>query len=150
MNTKLLSAEPQLFSGDVRSDERGSVRFINTFNFEGVKRFYHVRNATTKVIRAFHGHMKEAKYVYVVRGQIMLAFVKLTDAHTPSPSQKVHTVVLSEDTPSIQYIPPGYANGFKVLKEDSDVIFFSTSTLEESKQDDFRFDPTYWGKEVWE
>lgn len=150
MNTKPLSSKPQLLEGEARSDERGSVRFINSFNFAGIKRFYHVRNATTKVIRAFHGHIKEAKYVYVVRGKILLAFVKLTNAHNPSPKEKVQLVTLSDDKPSIQYIPPGYANGFKVLKEHSDVIFFSTSTLEESKQDDFRFDPYYWGKEVWD
>lgn len=130
-------------------DGRGSVRFVNDFSFQGVKRFYHVRNADPQVIRAFHGHMKEAKYVYVVRGAIMLAFVPLTNKRSPSRAETVTRVFLSDAQPAIQYIPPGFANGFKALKKNTDVLFFSTSTLEESKADDYRFDPDYWGKDVW-
>lgn len=143
-----MKKEPKLFVGDKRSDHRGSVAFVNDFDFKGVKRFYHVCNQSPKIIRGFHGHMKEAKYVYVSRGRALLAFVKLTDSSNPSQMEPVTRVILSADTPAIQYIPPGYANGVRVLTKETDVIFFSTLALAEAKDDDFRFPADYFGK-VW-
>lgn len=140
--------EPILFVGDKRSDERGSVAFVNEFNFKGVKRYYHVRNQSPKIIRGFHGHFKEAKYVYVSRGRALLAFVRLTDPKHPSKSEPVTRVMLSEETPAIQYIPPGYANGVRVFTKDTDVLFFSTLDLNDSMKDDFRFPADYFG-DVW-
>ncbi|MFW9896171.1 MAG: NAD-dependent epimerase/dehydratase family protein, partial [Candidatus Thorarchaeota archaeon] len=57
--------ELQLIKGGIAIDDRGSVSFANDFNFYGIKRFYQVQNFKTSTIRAFHGHSKEAKYVYV-------------------------------------------------------------------------------------
>ena len=37
-----------------------------------------------------------------------------------------------------------FANGFKTLTPDAKLMFFSTSTLEESQGDDIRFDAYYW------
>jgi len=51
---------------------------------------------------------------------------------------------LSDKDPGILYVPPGYAHGYKTLTSDTKVFFFSTSTLEDSVHDDFRFDPYYW------
>jgi len=136
-------------AGNLKKDNRGTVRFVNKFNFDGVKRFYQVENANTKITRAFHGHMKEAKYVYVVSGSIMLCAVYLDSVTKPNPNNKVEKVFLSADRPQIVYIPPAYANGFKALQENTKVIFFSTSTLDESIKDDYRFDHNYWGEDIW-
>ena len=68
-----------LLDGNVAVDDRGCLRFINEFNFEGVKRFYQVENFNTHTIRAFHGHMKEGKYVYVVSGSAIVCAVKMSD-----------------------------------------------------------------------
>jgi len=46
---------------------------------------------------------------------------------------------LSEEDPQILFVPPGYANGFKILVPDTKILFFSTATLADSKNDDFRF-----------
>ena len=140
---------PSIINGKLRSDERGVVKFINDFNFEGIKRFYLIENANTKIIRAFHGHMKEAKYVYVVSGSILLCTVFLDDSKNPSRENKIEKFILKADLTQMLYIPPSYANGFRVLEENVKVIFFSTSTLEESLKDDFRFPPDYWGSKVW-
>jgi dTDP-4-dehydrorhamnose 3,5-epimerase len=50
--------------------------------------------------------------------------------------------------PSVLWIPPGHANGFKSLAPGTKVMFFSTSTLEESRGDDVRWDPHEFG-DVW-
>lgn len=138
-----------LVQGGRLRDQRGSVRFVNDFHFEGVKRFYQVENSNTSVVRAFHGHMKESKYVYVVKGDILFCAVKLSDARHPSKEAVVERFRLSAHKPQVLYIPQGYANGFRSLTKEASVIFFSTSSLEESKADDYRFDPHYWGSDIW-
>ncbi len=143
-----LMQEVKIFSGGISRDERGNVRFVNDFHFKKVKRFYQVENSNTSVVRAFHGHMKESKYVYVVKGDVLFCVVKLSDTRHPSKEAIVKRFRLSAREPQVLYVPPGYANGFRSLTKGASVIFFSTSSLEESKADDYRFDPYYWG-DVW-
>ena len=140
----------RLIPGGVAVDDRGCLAFANDFNFYGVKRFYQVQNFSTSTIRAFHGHLKEAKYVFVAKGSAIVATVELDDIKAPSKNQKVNRFILSDKKPQVLFIPPNYANGFRPLEEDTRILFFSTSSLEESKGDDYRFPVDYWGKEVWE
>ncbi|MFW9818371.1 MAG: NAD-dependent epimerase/dehydratase family protein, partial [Candidatus Thorarchaeota archaeon] len=67
--------ELNLIKGGVSVDDRGSLNFANDFNFYGVKRFYQVQNFNLSTIRAFHGHLNEAKYVYVSKGSAIVAAV---------------------------------------------------------------------------
>jgi len=124
MNSKLLN-------GAIFIDNRGTLRFVNDFNFEGIKRFYQVENHERGFIRAWHGHKKEAKYVYVVKGSIWIGVIDLN-------THDVEKFVLSDKSPKILYIPPENYNGFQTLEENTIILFFSTSTLEESKVDDIR------------
>ncbi len=136
--------------GGLAVDDRGLLRFVNGFDISKVKRFYQVENFSLDMVRAFHGHMKEGKYVYVTSGSILLCVVKMTDKVKPSIKEPVERIILSARNPQIVFIPAGHANGFKSLEENTNVIFFSTSTLDESKGDDYRFPFDYWGKGVWE
>ena len=97
-----------------------------------------------------HGHLHEGKYVYVVKGSAIIIAVELDNIKTPSKNAKLHRFVLSDKKPQIIFIPPKYAHGFRPLEKDTRLIFFSTSTLEESKDDDYRFPADYWGKSIWE
>jgi len=126
--------------GAVFADDRGYLRFVNDFSFEKVKRFYQVENHSKGYIRAWHGHQKEAKYVYVSKGSILFGAVNLQ-------TEEVAKYTLSSHTPSVLYVPPGFANGFKTLEENTIVIFFSTSTLDESKNDDTRYEWDKW--DIW-
>ena len=63
--------EPKIISGGLAVDDRGVVSFINDFNFSNVKRFYQVENHRQGFIRAWHGHKKEGKYVYVCQGSAL-------------------------------------------------------------------------------
>lgn len=136
--------EVKHIKGGVAFDDRGSVSFVNDFNFPDVKRFYLVKNHNTGFIRAWHGHKKEAKYVFVSSGSILLAAVKIDNWQQPSKDAALQKFILTGNSPSVLYIPPGYANGFRTLTADAQVMFFSTSTLEESKDDDIRFRHDYW------
>lgn len=141
---------PKFIEGGVAVDDRGMLSFVNQFDFNGVKRFYMVENFSTHTIRAFHGHMKEAKFALVVSGSAIVAAVAMDDIKNPNKTNQVHRFVLSAKKPGALYIPSGYANGFKPLENGTKIIFFSTATLEESKGDDYRFSSDYWGKEIWE
>ena len=93
--------------GGVYADDRGFLRFVNDFDFSNVKRFYQVENHKKGFIRAWHGHHKEAKYVYVAKGTALVGAVNME-------TEEVNKFTISSQSPSILYIPPGYANGFKI------------------------------------
>jgi len=140
---------PRTINGGIAVDDRGSIRFINDFNFAtaGIKRFYHVENHKQGFIRAWHGHLKESKYVYVAKGSAIVAAVKMPEENEQAITAYVVKVVLSDKSPKIMYIPAGYANGWMNLEDDTIIQFFSTSTLEESKGDDIRFPYDRWN--IW-
>lgn len=137
-------AEPSLLRGAIAVDDRGEVGFVNDFDFAGVRRFYTVRNHRSGFVRAWHGHRREGKYVLAASGSALVCAVQIDDWQTPSRDTVVHRYVLSERTPAILFIPPGYANGFMSLSDDAKLMFFSTASLADSKDDDVRFDARYW------
>jgi dTDP-4-dehydrorhamnose 3,5-epimerase len=125
-------------------DDRGSLSFINDLDLSIFRRFYIVENHAQGFVRAWHGHKKEAKAVVVVAGAALVAAVKIDNWEKPSKDLDVQRVVLSAEKPGALLIPAGYANGFMTLTEGAKVMFLSTSTLDESAGDDFRFDANYW------
>ncbi len=140
-----LPSEPRLIEGGLAADDRGEVSFVNGFSVEGVKRFYMVSNHRQGFIRAWHAHRHEAKYVLPVQGAAIVAAVPVQgDWAAPDKDAKVHRYVLSAHKPAILYIPPSHANGFMSLTTDLKLMFFSTSTLDQSKDDDVRYDARYW------
>ncbi len=140
--------KPTMIPGGIAVDDRGSVSFVNEFNFNGVKRFYMVANHKSGFVRAWHGHKREGKYVTVVKGAALLGAVKIDDWTNPSQDAQPEKYVLAAGKPGILYIPPGYANGFMSLTKATQVIFYSTATVEESKGDDYRFNARHW--DIWE
>ena len=129
------------YNGGLAVDDRGQLSFVNDFDFKDVKRFYMVENHEQGFIRAWHGHKKEGKYVYVPSGAILIGAVNLE-------TEEVERFVLSSSKPQVLFIPPGYANGFMNLQNNTKVIFFSTSTLEDSMGDDIRFEWDKWN--IWD
>jgi dTDP-4-dehydrorhamnose 3,5-epimerase-like enzyme len=141
-----MEAEVKLFKGGLAVDDRGALSFVNDFNFEGVKRFYMVENHRSGFIRAWHGHQREGKYIFVVSGSAIIGAVPLPTQ--PNEILVPYKFVLSAKSPAILWVPPMHANGFKSLEENTKILFFSTSTLEESKNDDMRFPYNQWN--IWE
>ena len=136
-----------MLSGGIAVDDRGEVGFVNDFDFARVKRFYTVSNHRQGFIRAWHGHKREAKYVMVVCGAALVGAVPVTDWDQPDRSAPISRHILTARKPSVLYIPAGWCNGFMSLTADAKLVFFSTSTLDESRGDDIRFDARYW--DIW-
>jgi dTDP-4-dehydrorhamnose 3,5-epimerase len=139
--------EPVMMAGGLAVDDRGEVGFVNGFDFAGVQRFYTVRNHRSGFVRAWHAHRREAKFVTAVSGAALVGAVRIDDWEAPSKDVPVVRHVLAAAQPRVLFIPAGYANGFMSLTEDTRLIFFSTSTLDESKGDDIRYDARYW--DIW-
>jgi dTDP-4-dehydrorhamnose 3,5-epimerase-like enzyme len=139
--------QTHFFDGGLAVDDRGETVFVNEFDFEGVKRFYMVSNHRAGFIRAWHAHRKEAKYVMAVQGAAIIGAVKIDNWERPSRDLPVERYVISSKKPQVLFIPPGYANGFMSLTSNLKLIFFSTSSLEESTGDDIRYDARYW--DIW-
>jgi dTDP-4-dehydrorhamnose 3,5-epimerase len=135
---------PELLRGGLSVDDRGEVGFVNEFAFEGVRRFYTVSNHAAGFVRAWHGHRHEGKYVHAVRGTALVCCVEIDSWEAPSRDLEVKRFVLAERQPSVLYIPAGHVNGFMTLTQDAKLIFFSTSTLAESLEDDLRLPARYW------
>lgn len=137
-------AEIKLIKGGLAADDRGEVGFVNDFRFEGVKRFYTLANHSKGFVRAWHGHKNESKYFYVTRGAALVCAVEIDKWEKPSKKLAVQRYTLSANSPAVLYIPKGFANGYMSLTDDCRIIVFSTSTLEESLKDDYRFNARYW------
>jgi dTDP-4-dehydrorhamnose 3,5-epimerase len=85
--------------------------------------------------------------VTAVSGAALVGAVAVDNWDTPSKSQPVVRHVIAAAQPRVLFIPAGYANGFMSLTDDTRLIFFSTSSLEESKGDDIRYDARHW--DIW-
>ena len=124
-----MSQALNILQGGKAVDDRGFVSFVNEFNFDDVKRFYQVVNHNNAFIRAWHGHISEAKYVYVPSGAAIVGAVKMSDEYllkinngervTDFSTMKAEMLIISSANPCVLYIPPGYFNGFMNLKENS-------------------------------
>lgn len=163
--------KPYIIKGGVAIDKRGRVTFCNGFDMSEVKRFYMLENHEVGYIRAWHGHLVEAKYVVCVSGVAVVGVAEIEKvgaslpfSSLPPPSDvyyfatsklrmlfaiKEPTAFTLHPNGDVLYIPPGYANGHKNLVANTRLLHFSTLTHEESLGDDYRFDAGVHGW-VWE
>jgi dTDP-4-dehydrorhamnose 3,5-epimerase-like enzyme len=132
---------PKLYKGDIFVDDRGTVGFNNDVDLTNVKRFYTVSNHTPGFIRAWHAHILEGKYFVMTSGSAIIGAVKLKtkDETIILDYGEQYSQALSATLPSVFYIPPGFANGIKLMTTDSTLMVLSTASLAESKVDDIRF-----------
>ena len=136
------------FNGGTSVDDRGRLVYINDLKLGKVKRFYVVSNHDLGTVRAWHGHWKEGKFIFVVSGAAMIGVVKISDWFQPG--RDPHKLVLSADVPHMIYVPPGCAQGAKSLEPGTKIMYFSTASLAESQDDDYRWPWDYWGADFWE
>jgi len=137
------SMDPIFFESNSSCDERGTVSFTNNLNLQKAVRTYKVENSQLKTVRAWHGHKVEEKWVNVEQGEFLVCVVKVDDFTSPSKNSEIQTYNMSPKD-GFLYIPPNFANGAMNLTEDNAIRYYSSSTLEESLNDDFRFESDYW------
>jgi dTDP-4-dehydrorhamnose 3,5-epimerase-like enzyme len=141
-----MTSTPHLIPGGLSVDTRGEVLFANGFDpsFAGIRRVYLTSNHGAGIVRAWHWHEREAKYVTAVSGSALVGAVEVPDWQHPDSDSAVDQFVLSVLKPAVLFIPPGYANGWMSLTSDCQLLWFSTATLDESRVDDVRFPARFW------
>ena len=135
--------EPKLFESKSNSDHRGKVSFTNDLDLNKVVRTYKVINKQVRTVRAWHGHKIEEKWISVEDGEFLVCAVKIKDFENPSKEQEVLKFNMTPDS-GILYIPKNYANGAMNLTANNAVRYFSSLPLEESIDDDYRFESDFW------
>ncbi len=135
---------PQIIQGGTHEDERGRLIFFNEFDMAGVRRFYVIEHTSVEIVRAWQGHKKEEKWFCVISGGFKVALVQPDDWEKPSVELKPEEYVLKAEDNRVLYIPGGWANGFKALSAGSKMMVFSSFTVDESSNDNFRFDKSMW------
>jgi dTDP-4-dehydrorhamnose 3,5-epimerase len=135
---------PYLINGDRHVDARGSVSFVNGFDFQGVDRFYWVQAGQAHVPRGWVGHRREHKWFSVIRGEILLAVVRPDQWPCPSRDLDVARHALSAENPHVLHVPPGHATGSVALHADAILMIFSSGKIADAPSDDFRFPVDYW------
>jgi len=133
-----------ILSGGVSIDDRGEILYFNSVNLKKIKRFYVMNNHKYHFIRAWHAHKKESKIITVLDGTALICAVKIENWKNPKKNSKIFRKVLSSKNPQMIHIPKGYANGTMTLEKNTKLIFFSDSTLDQSKNDDYRYPFDYW------
>ena len=141
------SSTPLLLNGGKSEDHRGYVEFYNELKLDYYKRFYIVSNPIEGTVRAWHGHKIEEKLIKVLKGEFLICLVKVDNWDQPSKNLEILKYKLNENS-GLLYVPSGYANGAINLNSDSKVMYFSSLVLEDSINDDYRFDSKYW--DPWE
>ena len=134
---------PLLLNVGKSEDHRGYVEFYNELKLDYYKRFYIVSNPIERTVRAWHGHKIEEKLIKVLKGEFLICLVKVDNWDQPSKNLEILEYKLNENS-GLLYVPSGYANGAINLNSDSKVMYFSSLVLEDSINDDYRFDSKYW------
>jgi dTDP-4-dehydrorhamnose 3,5-epimerase-like enzyme len=146
MDMNNLIDQPEIITGAMHADQRGTISFINDFTFSGVTRFYAIQPADTNTVRAWQGHKQENKWFHVVSGAFKVVAVKIDNWESPSNQCEIFEYTLEAGKPVILHIPNGFANGFKALQPDSRVMIFSDFTIQQSVNDECRYDQNKWFK----
>jgi len=138
---------PTLFKGNLFLDDRGILGINNDLNLFKIKRFYTIQNYRPNFIRAWHGHFKEEKYFMTISGAAQIIAIPIKKSKPSNivnfdngPNWKIYKTTLSSSVPNVFYIPGGYANGIMTLTTDTKVLVFSTASLEDSQDDDYRIE----------
>ena len=139
---------PEFIEGKIHLDDRGYVEFFNDLDLSPFVRFYLIQNSSSNFVRAWHGHRYEAKAFICLKGEFKVSAVEVKDFSNPDPSVKPYEFYLGEKKPGVLIVPPGFANGTMNFARDSKLMVFSSSSLQISLSDDYRFDWNTWN--VWD
>ena len=64
--------KPHIIQGGTFSDHRGTLSYVNDFNFNDIERFYIIGNSDTHPLRAWQGHKLDAKNFYCLSGSFRI------------------------------------------------------------------------------
>ena len=113
-------------------DDRGFFREIFRFpeQFEGV-RVGQLSHSQVKegIVKAWHGHVYQSQWNYVVSGQIKVALYD--DRKDSSTYKKTIEFVAGDEVESIAYFfPPGILHGYKCIQGPMHIIYVTSGVYD--------------------
>lgn len=137
-------SDVKVIEGEIFRDHRGQISSLNSFHFDGVKRTYIIHHPDASVVRGWHGHQNERKWFYCLKGRFSVALVKIDDWDEPSHDLKPEIYHLSDEKSVLICVPIGYANCLKAQTPGSIMLVLSDKSLEEAKDDSWRYSSDLW------
>lgn len=134
----------QITEGGFFSDNRGTIAFVNDFDLFPIKRFYLITHPNTAIIRAWQGHKIERKWFYCTKGSFEIKVIKIDNWTHPSKNLIIKSHIINVDKSQVLAVQKGCCTAIRALENDASLLVFSDKTLDEAKNDDFRFDKNYW------
>lgn len=131
-------------AGGVHRDARGTVCFVNDFDFSRVDRFYTVKPSRVGELRGWVGHRRDWKWFYVARGTFDIGVVKVSDCAAPDRTAPVECFRLEAESPAVLEVPPGYFTASRSRSRGAILTVFSSGKIESARTDDFRQPADFW------
>lgn len=137
---------PKMIQGSTYADDRGVLIFNNDLSLSGTKRSYFM-TGDKGMIRAWHGHKIESKIIQCVSGRVRIYALNM-ESYGTDPISDINRFFLIPNGNAV-CIPKGYYNGIQFLSDDSSIVVYSDTTVEESKSDDYRLAWNACGQSIW-
>lgn len=125
-------------------DERHKLKAFNDFSLENIKRMYQIEHSNMDILRARQGHIIENKWFYVINGSFSIGYAVIDNFENLSPEISASIKVIKAEDKIVFHIPRGHANGLKSLESDSRIMVFFVLTLDEAKDDNFKYYARLW------
>lgn len=135
---------PTLIAGARFADARGVLACCNACDLAEVRRFYTLYHPDTTTVRGWNGHRFESKRFFCIKGAFAVGLVAVDAFEAPSPALQATCFRLQAEDAQVLCVPPGYANAIKALTPDSILLVLSDKTLEEAKDDNWKYPPERW------
>lgn len=133
---------PNIINGGSHSDERGRLRFNNSFDATAIKRIYLIENKETTFVRGWQGHRIEQRWFSVLQGSFKIELIVIDNWENPSKGLKVLSFIVNAETLDVLHVPQGYVSSIQALKEGAKLLVMADYLLGEI-QDEYRFDIDY-------
>jgi len=133
---------PRIINGGSHSDERGVLRFNNSFDATNIKRMYVIENKDTTFVRAWQGHRIEQRWLSVLQGSFKIELIAIDNWENPSKGIKPLSFIINAETLDVLHVPRGYVSSIQALKEGAKLLVMADYLLGEI-QDEYRYDFDY-------
>jgi dTDP-4-dehydrorhamnose 3,5-epimerase-like enzyme len=133
---------PRIINGGSHSDERGTLRFNNSFDATNIKRMYVIENKDTTFVRAWQGHRIEQRWLSVLQGSFKIELIAIDDWNNPSKELERSTFIIYAEKLDVLHVPSGYVSSIQSLEERAKLLVMADYLLGEV-QDEYRYDIDY-------
>lgn len=133
---------PKIINGGSHSDERGRLRFNNSFDATDIKRIYVIENNGTTFVRGWQGHQIEQRWFSVIKGSFRIELIAIDDWDNPSKDLERFSFIVDAETLNVLHVPAGYVSSIQSLEEGSKSLVMADYLMGEI-QDEYRYPLEY-------